>query len=352
VKESCVLLSTFCSSGYSRKTNRYIYSTYQTIKTNRERGLTNPLTIDHSEIAPVNGFPIPAKHTLLAQLLKRGLPVPDYMPRSFNVVDHLRTLRELRKRKKEALSQIQKAKQSMPLGSLLGVEIEHYPLSYTDLPKGSLGNYVHDGSLNQGGIELRKLTWVGQNGRINGILSLKPLLEGATVNQRCGLHVHVDIRHLPTIENQSSTQHTVGETYDRLCSLYPIIKKLVPKSRLTSTYCRWANNRSGSDSFRYNSQGNRYSALNYDSVSEHGTIEWRMQGGSTNVVKIESWALLCQFLTRWASIRGNNMPRNWDQFLAILPQWLASWCVLRRERLYGDLGPVDERVSSAVSQTE
>ena len=352
MKESCVLLSTFCSSGYSRKTNRYIYSTYQTIKTNRERGLTNPLTIDHSEIAPVNGFPIPAKHTLLAQLLKRGLPVPDYMPRSFNVVDHLRTLRELRKRKKEALSQIQKAKQSMPLGSLLGVEIEHYPLSYTDLPKGSLGNYVHDGSLNQGGIELRKLTWVGQNGRINGILSLKPLLEGATVNQRCGLHVHVDIRHLPTIENQSSTQHTVGETYDRLCSLYPIIKKLVPKSRLTSTYCRWANNRSGSDSFRYNSQGNRYSALNYDSVSEHGTIEWRMQGGSTNVVKIESWALLCQFLTRWASIRGNNMPRNWDQFLAILPQWLASWCVLRRERLYGDLGPVDERVSSAVSQTE
>jgi len=352
VKESCVLLSTFCSSGYSRKTNRYIYSNYQTVRTNRERGLTNPLTMDHSEIAPVNGFPIPAKHTLLAQLLKRGLPVPDYMPRSFNVVDHLRTLRELRKRKKESVSHIQKAKQSMPLGSLLGVEIEHYPLSYTDLPKGSLGNYCHDGSLNQGGIELRKLTWVGQNGRINGILSLKPLLEGARVDTRCGLHVHVDVRHLPPVGCGTELQCDVGETYDRLCSIYPMLKKLVPKSRLRSSYCRWGNNRRDSDSFRSNSAGNRYSALNYDSVIEHGTIEWRMQGGSTNVVKIESWALLCQYLTRWASVRQNGMPRNWDQFLAILPQWLASWCVLRQQRLYGDLGPVDDRVSSAVSQNE
>jgi len=77
-----------------------------------------------------------------------------------------------------------------------------------------------------------------------------------------------------------------------------------------------------------------------------------MQSGSTNVVKIESWALLCQYLTRWASVRQNSMPHNWDQFLAILPQWLASWCVLRRERLHGDLGPVDERVSSAISQNE
>ncbi len=352
MKESITLLSVFCSSGYSKGTGRYIYSNYHTPRTANGQSLTNPLFIDNSTIAPVRGFPIPAKHTLLAQLLKSNTPIPSRCTYSFNVPEYVQGLRAGKHARPKPASAIEKAKKSMPLGSLLGVEIEHYPTRWSDLPSGSLGNYTHDGSLGTGGIELRRLTWVGQNGRINGILSLKPLLEGAHITQKCGLHVHVDIRHLPTIENQNATQHTVGETYDRLCSLYPIIKKLVPKSRLTSTYCRWANNRSGSDSFRYNSQGNRYSALNYDSVSEHGTIEWRMQGGSTNVVKIESWALLCQFLTRWASVKGNSMPRNWDQFLAILPQWLASWCVLRRERLYGDLGPVDERVSSAVSQTE
>lgn len=352
MKESITLLSMFCSSGYSKGTGRYIYNNYHSVRTNKGKSLTNPLAVDEMSIAPVNGFPIPAKHTLLAQLLKSNTPIPEYKGWGFSVPEYIRGLREVRRVKTRPPNAIEKAKHSMPLGSLLGVEIEHYSSTWRDLPSGSLGNYVHDGSLGQGGIELRRLTWVGKNGRINGILSLKPLLEGAFINQKCGLHVHVDVRHLPPVGAGTSTQCDIGETYDRLVTLYPIIKKLVPKSRLRSSYCRWRNNRRDSDTYRSTSNGNRYSALNYDSVPEHGTIEWRMQGGSTNVVKIESWALLCQFLTRWASVRENSMPRNWDQFLAILPQWLASWCVLRRERLYGDLGPVDERVSSAVSQTE
>lgn len=350
MKDPIVLVSMFCSSGYSTATKRYIYSNYATPRT-VSTSLTNPLAMDHTSIAPVRGIPIPAKHTLLAQLLAKGIPVPSDC--RYSIIEYVRNIRyENNREKAPSPTAIQKAKKAMPLGCLLGVEIEHYSNTWRDLPPNTLGNYTHDGSLGTGGIELRRLTWVGQNGRINGILSLKPLLEGATVNQRCGLHIHVDIRHLPLVGAGSPTQCDVGETYDRLVTLYPIIKKLVPKSRLRSSYCRWRNNRRGSDCYRSSSDGNRYAALNFDSVSEHGTIEWRMQGGSTNVVKIESWALLCQFLTRWASVRDNNIPRNWDQFLAILPQWLASWCVLRRERLYGDLGPVDERVSSAVSQTE
>jgi len=345
-----VLLSIFGSAGYTKKTGRYMYTQRATFKSYKQ-GLTNPLAIDEMSVGPVHGFPIPAKHTLLAQLLKRGLPIPHI---GTNIIQHIRHIREVKNRKTVKASLIQQAKKVLPLGSLLGIEIEHYPVhtSTLTLPHNSLGNYTHDGSLGTGGIELRRLTWVGLNGRINGILGLKPLLEGATVNHRCGLHIHVDIRNLPSVGNGTTVQCDIGETYDRLCQLYPVLKKLVPKSRLRSTYCRWSNNRRDSDNFRSNSAGNRYSALNYDSVLEHGTIEWRMQSGSTNVVKIESWALLCQYLTRWASVRQNSMPHNWDQFLAILPQWLASWCVLRRERLHGDLGPVDERVSSAVSQNE
>ena len=347
-----VLLSIFGSAGYTQKTGRYMYTQRVTFKSYK-MGISNPLAIDEMSIGPVNGFPIPAKETLLAQLIKSGLPIPQNMGTA-SIIQHIRYLREAKNRKTEKVSLIQHAKKVLPLGSLLGIEIEHYPIhtSTLTLPHNGLGNYTHDGSLGTGGIELRRLTWVGLNGRINGILGLKPLLEGATVNQRCGLHIHVDVRNLPSVGNGTTVQCDVGETYDRLCQLYTVLKKLVPKSRLRSQYCRWSNNRRDSDSFRSNSTGNRYSALNYDSVLEHGTIEWRMQSGSTNVVKIESWALLCQFLTRWASVRQNSMPHNWDQFLAILPQWLASWCVLRRERLHGDLGPVDERVSSAISQNE
>ena len=350
------LVSMFTSGGYIHRPlgqahvgRNYIYANRISINSISEHGLTNPRNMDSMSISPVHGFPIPAKHTLLAQLLKSGTAFPDSLS-NYPIMDYIRGVRDSKKKKKEKVHIIQKVKQMMPLGTLLGVEIEHYPVTRTTLNSDSLGSYCHDASLDQGGIELRKLTWVGRNGRLNGVLSLKPLLENATVNARCGLHVHVDIRHLPVFSNE--TQFSVGETYDRLCSIYPILKKLVPPSRLKSRYCKWYNNRYGSDSYHCNSYGSRYCALNYDSVSEHGTIEWRMGSGSTNVLKIESWALLCQFLTRWASIQGNTMPRNWDQFIAILPQWLASWCVLRRERLYGDLGPVDERVGSAVSQNE
>jgi len=257
-------------------------------------------------------------------------------------------------------SAIRQAKDRMPKGTLLGVEIEHYPgpdrFQQITALEGSRGltNATGDGSLRSGGMEIRRLTWAGSNGRLNGILGLAPLLSGATVDTRCGLHVHVDVRHLPApgMGSVGDPQCDAGETYDRLVSLYPLLKQLCPPSRRRSTYCRWRNNRRGSDGYRADSAGNRYAAINWDSYSEHGTIEFRCQGGSVNVTKIESWALLCQYLVRWVSIRDNSVPRSWDQLLAVLPRWLASWCVLRRERLYGDLGPVDDRVRSAVETNE
>lgn len=222
----------FTSGGYVQQPRgqshirKYIYANRISINTISEHGLTNPRNMDSMSIAPVHGFPIPAKHTLLAQLLKSGTAFPDSLS-TYPIMDYIRGVRSSKSIKKEKIHIIQKAKLMLPLGTLLGVEIEHYPVTRaTSLGSDSLGSYCHDASLDQGGIELRKLTWVGRNGRINGVLSLKPLLENATVNARCGLHVHVDIRHLPVFSNE--TQFSVGETYDRLCSIYPILKKLVP----------------------------------------------------------------------------------------------------------------------------
>ena len=70
-----VLLSIFGSAGYTKQTGRYMYTQRVTFKCYKQ-GLSNPLAMDEMSVGPVNGFPIPAKHTLLAQLLKYGLPIP------------------------------------------------------------------------------------------------------------------------------------------------------------------------------------------------------------------------------------------------------------------------------------
>jgi hypothetical protein len=350
-------VAVFRSAGYYR--HRYVYSA--SWRSDRVRqGLR---AMEGAEIAPVNGVPMRARETVLASMLKAGIYPPAETAAAESPSDWVRfQRRRMKGDEKPLVSVIRNAKKIMPKGTLLGIEIEHYPAGNnralsavsSDRTGRSLTDCVSDGSLRAGGLELRRLTWAGANGRLNGILSLAPILAGGTVDTRCGLHVHVDVRHLdmPGMGRPDSAACDAGETYDRLCKLYPILKRLVPPSRHRSTYCRWRNNRHESPDFDRGRDGNRYAALNFDSYAEHGTIEWRMQGGSTNPIKIESWALLCQFLTRWASIRDNSIPRNWDQFLAILPQWLASWCVLRRERLYGDLGPCSDRVLSAVESNE
>lgn len=347
-------VASFRSGGYGRG-GRYVYGAAW--RSDKVKQLLRAM--EGSEVAPVHGIPMRARETVLASMLRAGIYPPAETAAAESPSQYVRYRRQrLRASMDKPLeSVIRKAKQRMPKGTLLGVEIEHYPAAgnpalaaVSDRTGRSLTDCVHDGSLRPGGLEVRRLTWAGANGRLNGILGLAPILAGGKVDTRCGLHVHVDVRHLhvPGMGRVGDAGCDAGETYDRLCKLYPILKKLVPPSRLRSSYCRWRNNRPDSEDFSRSRDGNRYAALNWDSYAEHGTIEWRMQGGSCNPVKIESWALLCQFLTRWASVRENCMPRSWEQFLAILPQWLASWCILRRERLYGDLGPCSDRVLSAV----
>lgn len=337
------LTSLFASGRYVG--SRYYYERAATLP--RTGALTLPRIMERLEIAPVHGVPMRARDTLLAQLLRAGLHIP-----ALEDMQAIRGFRRLRNpaplpRRREDWVRV--AKDRLPKGGLLGIEIEHYPAPGAILPPPGLTSAVGDGSLSSGGLEIRRVTWAGKTGRLGGLLGLAPFLQGGTVDTRCGLHVHVDVRHLdlPGMGTPESALCDAGETYDRLCGLYPILKKLVPKSRLRSSYCRWRNNRRESPDFRGSGNGNRYAALNFDAYSEHGTIEWRMQGGSCNVVKIESWALLCQHLTRWVSVRDHSVPRTWEGFLAILPRWLASWCILRRERLWGELGPVDDRVRSA-----
>jgi hypothetical protein len=218
------------------------------------------------------------------------------------------------------------------IGKLIGVEIEYYPTSgAADVSSTAatsteaLVNVVTDGSLAGGGKEIRVLSLVSPDGRIKDLLDLK--IEGR-VDKTCGVHVHVDARHL----GQNGLL-SAEETYDRLANnkvMNYVFKKLVPKSRHSNRYCRWRSNRGYGRT--------RYSAFNFLSFREHGTIEFRMQGGSTNRTKIETWALICAFVLNYVADSANEMPTSWSTFLKIMPEPLRTWCALRRASLHGTDG--------------
>ncbi len=255
--------------------------------------------------------PMLARESLLAQLLRTGKHVT--IPcRSLLGRERPKTIKDSPKH----------------VGRLLGVEIEFYPLKTMNdsFPTNRLTRFDSDGSLDSqprecsNGREIKRITWQDNTGRLQGLLGLK--IQGR-INRTCGLHVHVDARHLGTNGLLSP-----GLTYDRLTGFYPFLKSLCPRSRRTNSFCRWVNNRL---------QGARYAAINWHAFDKHGTIEFRCQGGSIDVLKIESWALLCQYLLAFAANPFSVIPSTWGKFTAILPEPLRTWAILRKLDLYGSL---------------
>jgi hypothetical protein len=309
-------------------------------------------------LSPVRGVPMRAKDTLLASIMRNSKSfyslkhsfLPDDLIKEESGSNRIQlsyhrdrtfpTAKPVSKR-----SAMEAAKQSPKLvGRLVSVEIEcYYPHGKFPVDNG-LTEVGNDGSLDSGGIEIKRMTWAS-NGRLMGLLSLEKQLQGYRINKKCGVHIHIDARHLP-IKDSGTGPLTASETYDRLTLLYPMLKKLVSESRLRNRYCKWVNNNHESD--RFDAGVGRYAAINFEAYKKYKTIEFRCANGSTNVVKIESWALLCRHLFDWCSNRENSVPTNWSGFLAILPSWMASWCVLRNQRLHGNVGAVDARVASAL----
>lgn len=272
------------------------------------------------DVKPLPNAPMAARHTLLAERLRKGTYATNGRRQNCSY-DNDQPIRTISPLKCAAFT-----------GKMLGVEIEYYPKAGCHIKNNTLTEIGNDGSLREGGREIRRLTWASKSGRLEGLLNLKLV---GTIDKSCGLHVHVDARHLDKDGLLSPEQ-----TYDRLTELYPMLKKLVPRSRLRNTYCKWTNNRAS---------GNRYAAINFCSFSSHKTIEFRCQGGSVSVIKIESWALLCQYLVNFCANPANTVPARWSDFIAILPEPLRSWCILRKEKLYGNCPQLNERTMSAIN---
>jgi hypothetical protein len=93
------------------------------------------------------------------------------------------------------------------------------------------------------------------------------------VNKSCGLHVHIDSRDL---KSKKSVQDR-GNLY---LSALPFLKLMVPKSRLSNTYCKLSMS---------TVSGDRYHAINLAAFEKFNTIEIRLHSATTDFKKISAW---------------------------------------------------------------
>lgn len=112
---------------------------------------------------------------------------------------------------------------------------------------------------------------------------------GATVDQSCGIHVHVDSRDLAGCMVDFS--RVIFLRY-RECE--EVIDQMVaPHRRVRSnTYCKTLkdiNRNTQYGSLRYD----RYQKLNFHSFERHGTLEFRQLEGCLEETKVVSWIIFC-----------------------------------------------------------
>lgn len=279
--------------------------------------------------------PIPARSTLLAQCLRRGLEPAAIASRQADGVNARTAIQLLRLANRRETPETPRGPLSLAAlrGRLISVEIEYYPTGPTPSP--SVTREVKgDGSLNRGGLEITQVAWP-DNGRLPGLTRLR--LPGR-VDKTCGLHVHVDVRDL--------SEEQAMRVYERLVTLSRWFRRLVPLSRLRNRYCRWrANNTPDTD---------RYCAFNFHAYRRFKTIEFRMQGnfnpqggrvpGHLNTLAIENWALVCAYATRWA--RGwDPSPHTWRHFLDLFPEPVRSWVILRRASIEAPITPSERAMA-------
>jgi Putative amidoligase enzyme len=142
---------------------------------------------------------------------------------------------------------------------------------------------------------------------------------GCFVNKQCGLHVHLDMRHL--------NSRRVGLIGKRLGRALPILKWIVDPSRHDNHYCKLEVGplTRGRD--------NRYYAVNMQAFTQYGTIEVRMHGGSTNGRKIKNWVELLRF------IASSRIPKPLTTFQDLIDLGIGETLTEYAEKRISKLNP-------------
>jgi hypothetical protein len=135
----------------------------------------------------------------------------------------------------------------------------------------------------------------------------------ARVNASCGMHVHLDQRHLRLASGAPSA--ALQRRANSLQCAVQFLSTLVPKSRSNNTYCKltpgaW--------------HGGRYHAVNLEAFGKYGTIEIRLHSATTDYTKITNWIDLL-LLTQDASLE--DVVTSLDHYceLVTVPERLISY---------------------------
>jgi Putative amidoligase enzyme len=222
----------------------------------------------------------------------------------------------------------------MPSTNTFGIEIECYmpagttcaaaarlvsastglPMSFVGYDHHRSENWkvVTDGSLHGGnGMEFVSPPLEGEAGLEQVAKVCRAIVAaGGTVNHHCGLHVHVGMRRQTAAEIKS-----ILEVYNRY---EPVLDMVMPPSRRGSSnvFCKSLNDdirsvRALNDvseivrhfQRRYGSSA-RYFKVNVQSLTRHGTIEFRQHSGTIDETKVVNWARFCLKLVD-ASIKAS-----------------------------------------------
>jgi hypothetical protein len=139
---------------------------------------------------------------------------------------------------------------------------------------------------------------------------------GCYVNKTCGLHVHLDARHLET--------RTVKRVGRRLGRALPVIKYLVDASRHNNNYCELSVSRI---------DGERYHAVNLTAYNKYKTVEVRLHGGSMNYTKISNWIKVLKLI---ATSEVEAPMRTFQDLLDVgISDELAEYAEKRIKELHG-----------------
>lgn len=186
-----------------------------------------------------------------------------------------------------------------PPGECLGIELEFVAQKGSEIVSWDSSDYpVHpwlffkgDGSIraNQSSETLasyQELTWFVNGNSNMDWKNMQNVLStmtdsGASVNNSCGNHVHIDMRH----RTPTSAARTASKVREALNTW---AHRTVSFNRAHNTYC-------GIDRDHHN---NRYTAVNTECISEHQTIEVRLGMPTLNYYKLKYWCAFMQYLAK------------------------------------------------------
>lgn len=123
---------------------------------------------------------------------------------------------------------------------------------------------------------------------------------GAKVNSTCGLHVHIDARHLSKGQVQR-----IGTKFSHAL---PFMGQVVPKSRTTSRFCKMKVSNFSDD---------RYCAVNLTAFEKYRTIEIRLHSSTTSFLKISNWIKMLSLITEAKMGKLESMTTLQDFFKVI-----------------------------------